>query len=440
MEDYYSILLIDRTSTKTEIKESYKRLALKYHPDRNREEGAEEHFKKISEAYQVLSDPNKRKIYDSSGNIDFSFDDPLILFQRLFPNISPEVVNIGCNIIKHINENENFDINTIKQDRKLQEEIIELTDILTQQIPEPIKNIFNLLRKDIPWQTPVNDNVSSVSKTIEGPLHSKINNELQEVENDRDCVDNVINSELKVMREGADEKVDIPIAEHLKTVECANNVTNNVTNNVMELTNNEYSDIDLDIDHEINIELEDIINNESLSTSIMVLRYCDNLKLDCKICSGKGYYLVKKHFRIPTTYRHIQLLNEGHHNDKKKGNLFIRLNINPHPKYRIINDYDLISEINVTIYDLYFGTTIYIPYFEKNIGLRVSRDMKNYSMTKCIENLGLPKQDGRGKLYIAMNLVFPDNMSDDIIEKYFPQISNYYNDLDINKTVEIYRV
>ena len=439
MEDYYSILLIDRNSTKIEIKESYKRLALKYHPDRNREEGAEEHFKKISEAYQVLSDPHKRKIYDSSGNIDFSFDDPLILFQRLFPNIPPEVVNIGCNIIKQIHENENFDINTIKQDRKLQEEIIELTDILTQQIPEPIKNIFNLLRKDIPWEKPVNHNVSLVSKTIEGgdTLNSKVTNELLDVKNDIDCVDDVINIELDEMEHEVDEnKLEIPIIENLKTIECLDNVTNNE----MELTKKEYGDIDLDIDHEINIELEDIITNDSISTSIMVLRYCDNLELDCKICSGKGYYLVKKHFRIPTTYRHIQLLNEGHHNDKEKGNLFIRLNINSHPKYRIINEYDLISEIDVTIYDLYFGTTIYIPYFEKNIGLRISREMKNNSMTKCIENLGLPKKYGIGKLYIAMNLVFPDNMSDDIIEKYFPQISNYCNDLDINKTVEIYRV
>ena len=439
MADYYSILLIDRNSTKLEIKESYKKMALKYHPDRNQEEGSEEHFKKISEAYQVLSDENKRKIYDSSGNIDFSFDDPLILFQKLFPNIPPEVVNIGCNIIKHIHENENFDINTIKQDKKLQDEIIELTDILTQQIPEPIKNIFNLLRKDIPRKTQVTHSDSLVSKPIDGidSFEPKVNIELPDMIKDIDCVDDVINREMELTGdEYGENNLDIPIIGNLKTVECVNEITNDG----MELTKTEYSDIDLDIEHEINVELEDMVNNSDINTSLMVLRYCDNLELDCKICSGKGYYLVKKHFKIPTRYRNIQLLNEGHHNESGKGNLFIKLNIITHPKYRIINDYDLVSEIDVTVYDLHFGTTIYLPYFEKNIGLRISRELKNTSMTKCIEELGLPKKNGRGKLYIEMNLIFPDNMRDDIIEKYFPQISNYYDDLDINKTLEIYRI
>jgi len=427
MEDYYSILLIDRNSTTTEIKLSYKKLALKYHPDRNKEEGAEEHFKKISEAYQVLSDENKRIIYDNSGNLDFSFDDPLVLFQRLFPNIPPEVVHIGCNIIKQIQENEDFDMNTIRRDRKLQQEIIDLTNILTDQIPEPIKNIFNLLRKDIPETEKRRKDEDNMLEKI---TSSEIN----------------VNSKENTEKEIENQVIENTLMEDNRCVETDTNVDE--TNNecvVLDTYNSQLQDIDygemmLDIHQEINVELEDIINNDSISTSIMVLRYCNNLELDCKICSGKGYYLVKKHFKIPTSYRHIQLLNEGHHNDKEKGNLFIRLNINPHPKYRIVNEYDLINEIDVTIYDLYFGNTIYIPYFDKNIGLRISREMKNNSMTKCIENLGLPKKDGRGKLYIAMNLVFPDNIRDDIIEKYFPQISNYYDDLDISKTLEIYRV
>ena len=412
MEDYYSILLIDRTATNAEIKVSYKRLALIYHPDRNNEADAEEKFKQISQAYQVLSDTNKRIIYDSSGKNDDSFDDPLILFHRLFPNIPPEVVNIGCKIIKQIHENDNFDMNTIKHDRKLQEEIIELTNILTDQIPEPIKNIFNLLRKDLPDRG--DQDIDSVVLDQELPI-LELNSNLPETK--------------------IDVELENPVIEELKMSESIDDVENSVT----ELVSKEYIDIDLDIQHEIKVDLEDIFSNNSINTSLMVLRYCDDLELDCKICSGKGYYLVKKHFRIPTTYRDIQLLNEGHHNDKEKGNLFIRLNINPSPIYRMINDYDLMREIDVSIYDLYHGNTIYIPHFDKNIGLRISRYVKNNPMTKCIEDLGLPKTNGRGNLYISMNLMFPDNMRDDIIDKYFPQISNNC-DLDISKTVEIYRV
>ena len=66
--DYYEVLEIERTSDKDAIKRAYRKLALKYHPDRNAgDKDAEEKFKQINEAYQVLSDDNKREIYDKYG-------------------------------------------------------------------------------------------------------------------------------------------------------------------------------------------------------------------------------------------------------------------------------------------------------------------------------------------------------------------------------------
>jgi len=66
-KDYYKILGVAKGANDDEIKKAYRKLALKYHPDKNREAGAEEKFKEIGEAYDVLSDPRKRQIYDSSG-------------------------------------------------------------------------------------------------------------------------------------------------------------------------------------------------------------------------------------------------------------------------------------------------------------------------------------------------------------------------------------
>nr|Q9UXR9.1 RecName: Full=Chaperone protein DnaJ [Methanosarcina thermophila]CAB53763.1 heat shock protein 40(DnaJ) [Methanosarcina thermophila TM-1] len=66
--DYYEILGLSRDATPEDIKKSYRKLALKYHPDRNKEPGAEEKFKEISEAYAVLSDPEKRAQYDRFGH------------------------------------------------------------------------------------------------------------------------------------------------------------------------------------------------------------------------------------------------------------------------------------------------------------------------------------------------------------------------------------
>lgn len=67
-QDYYDILGVSRDARPEEIKRAFRRLAMQYHPDRNREDGAEERFKAINEAYEVLSDPDRRAAYDRFGH------------------------------------------------------------------------------------------------------------------------------------------------------------------------------------------------------------------------------------------------------------------------------------------------------------------------------------------------------------------------------------
>lgn len=66
-QDYYATLGVSRTATATEIQKAYRKLAKKYHPDVNKEKGAEDQFKKVNEAYEVLKDPETRKKYDRLG-------------------------------------------------------------------------------------------------------------------------------------------------------------------------------------------------------------------------------------------------------------------------------------------------------------------------------------------------------------------------------------
>ena len=66
--DYYEVLGVDRNATDGKIKTAFRKLAFKYHPDHNREDGAEEKFKEINEAYEVLSDPDKRAAYNRFGH------------------------------------------------------------------------------------------------------------------------------------------------------------------------------------------------------------------------------------------------------------------------------------------------------------------------------------------------------------------------------------
>ena len=90
-KDYYKILGLDKNATKEEIKKNYKKLALKYHPDRNKDnketkETNETKFKESTEAYEILSDPQKRHAYDNPQP-EFQIMNDSALFRDNFPDI-----------------------------------------------------------------------------------------------------------------------------------------------------------------------------------------------------------------------------------------------------------------------------------------------------------------------------------------------------------------
>ena len=90
-KDYYEVLGVPKDATEEQIRKAYKKLALRWHPDKNPDnrKQAEEKFKEIGEAYSVLSDPKKRNEYDNGGFsfADFGFDDdfnPMEIFKSFF--------------------------------------------------------------------------------------------------------------------------------------------------------------------------------------------------------------------------------------------------------------------------------------------------------------------------------------------------------------------
>lgn len=105
-KDYYKILGVPKGASEEDLKKAYRKLALKYHPDKNKSPGAEEKFKEIAEAYEVLSDKKKRDIYDQlgeeglkggmpghgGGNESFHYafhGDPRATFEQFFGTSNP---------------------------------------------------------------------------------------------------------------------------------------------------------------------------------------------------------------------------------------------------------------------------------------------------------------------------------------------------------------
>ncbi len=71
-KNYYDILGVSKTATPDEMKRAYRKLALEWHPDRNKDPQASDRFKEITKAYEVVSDPKKREVYDQYGEAAFA--------------------------------------------------------------------------------------------------------------------------------------------------------------------------------------------------------------------------------------------------------------------------------------------------------------------------------------------------------------------------------
>jgi len=164
MDDYYSILNLNKDCTKEEIKKSYHKLSLKYHPDKNGGEDGEE-FRKINEAYEVLYDDEERKLYDLKllfKDIDLTEDDYNLMFSYYNRFIESKEYKLMALLYKSI-------------PKKVKEDIIRKFKYRNTQIVKAQKSIdityldnnecINLVIKNVDYENAVLKVIYIFSKT-----------------------------------------------------------------------------------------------------------------------------------------------------------------------------------------------------------------------------------------------------------------------------------
>ncbi|XP_052848157.1 dnaJ homolog subfamily B member 4 [Drosophila gunungcola] len=98
-KDYYKILGIERNATSEDVKKGYRRMALRYHPDKNDHPQAEEQFKEVVAAFEVLSDKEKREIYDQFGEDGLRCDDEPATFAQPTSDMLPFMCAVGGTVL-----------------------------------------------------------------------------------------------------------------------------------------------------------------------------------------------------------------------------------------------------------------------------------------------------------------------------------------------------
>jgi len=361
-KDYYSILEIDKDASEDEIKKSYKKLALKYHPDKNPgNDEACEKFKEISMAYSILSDIDKKRQYDTMGSVDFEGEDPFSVFNNIFQ--------------QHINSFMNM---------KYEKDI-------------NINNIFS--------------NISGISENSFpfGGVHIKVHTFPSDQFNFGERID-YNNEDNEYYKDEYDEYDEYDKSSSI------NNLFKNLfkqkikpkpkINKKME-SKVIYNKPD-DIVYNINVSLEDIYNQKT--KKILISRYRKK---------NNKYIIKNKKIEIPLYGKEILLESEGHEmkDYKEKGNVIINIFNIKDDNFKRINDYDILTTKEIYIKDIYKGFIYDLTLPTSNIKVKSEPLIGEDFMLQKIYKKGLPfKNDNNelyyGNLYILYKIIFPDNIED----------------------------
>lgn len=461
--DYYKILEVDTNASNEEIRKSYHRMALQYHPDKNKASDAEERFKEVVEAYEVLSDPFKRRGYNLSRKLNeeykFTLPDNIFKFSKHFfseenlnkftgmvNNLSSGMANYGISVdfelmlnnflnnirsgkykdiyeeYKQFKKFYDIDFNKVKIDeeelrrkyeqnassnihkKKKKKEDLEKTNVDTEKKLDLNKlneiKIKNRKRKE--KEKEEENKLENKEFVYNKSINININVSLK----------NIYNRDLRVANIKLDKKCFNCDGEGVVLKKKFENENNNVSNN-------EFS--------KRNKNSRNKKKKKNLSKKRSEIDYTET-KICCA-CNGTMKTNEYKKFVIDTGMDKMFYLDE-HFINNEEGYYDIVFNIiQKDSEYKRVGRYDLELERNISLYEYIYGGKFELDYFD---GLKydIKWDGFNNSIlqnTITFENMGLlmvedkidnyrtqgdilkikSNENNRGKLFVKLNLYIP---------------------------------
>lgn len=355
--DYYEVLGIQRSANKEEIKNSYRRLALQYHPDRNKSPGAEERFKEISEAYAVLSDDEKRKRYDTYGHVGAEE-----VFRGSEANFDEVFKDMGFGGFR---------------------------DIFEQIFGGGGRGGFGSARND-----PFGFGFSFGGGRKKG----------------RDIIYDVELSLEEVLK-GRKDEIELPKLE--KCSNCGGSGSAPGTKprkcsvcNGQGQTRRVYSQN----------RFSTFVSLEPCRTCQGQGEIIDK---PCTVCSGSGRFKKNKKLKleIPAGVEDgmtLQLQGEGEPSENGiAGDLLIRVHVRPHPIFERLEDGHLLYNLNLKFTDLALGTEVKVPTLDGYEKLKIPQGTQPNAILN-IRGKGLPHYGnyGKGDQLVRINVKIPTKLND----------------------------
>jgi len=405
-KNLYQILQININANSDEINKSYRKLALKYHPDKCQDESLKDSytakFRDIQFAYEILKDTEKRQHYDKLNlNDQMNYYNSFIEIFSLFPNYT----NIISKVIQIFYSNNNDFKNDISnlnfiniKDRIINK--INHIDVLdfVDNISCLINNKDSLIQKLL--NVNKNNNTDLLIPTNNTEINTNINEQNKLIDSEYD------ESETKITVYENKSKSPFEITESNTIDNC------------------QKENKDLDIFGEFMVTLKEIYNKKLKELTVSQDRLCeDNSHIISQL----------KKLYIPLNEKLLIFRGEGDQDPitKKIGNLIIKIKHQKHDQFVGLNDYDLLIDQNISLYEYIYGFELSFLHLDGNV-IKIQCDTPIYSLHHVngkqlyiIKDKGLPKSmksDERGDLYININIKVPNDCKK-ILYTYFPPIN-----------------